>query len=264
MSLVLHRILDGEIELEDGDPYGSQAEFYDVLNERTDDYEMQEQVVRDYIPEGATILYLGNGSGNLTERIEEEYEVIGLDASREMLELSDKKTDAEHVQGDIRQLPFQEGAFDAVVMLGRTITYLHDDEEVEEMMSEAARALKDGGVFVFDSFREDAGDPEKERLGGHGQYHFGRIMVEVEDEVRDYDPGKNTWTRDVEYRLYDRSSGREEVINDTQRHRGFEPEELRSGLQEHGFASVEQEGRHAERKEVEDGDNEVITKAELS
>lgn len=261
MPEIFYDILDGEVDVEDGDSYGSQAEFYDALNEGTDDYEMQEQVLRDYIPEGSKVLYLGNGSGNLTDRIDNDYDIVGLDMSQEMLDISREKTEAGHVQGDIRQLPIQEDSFDAVIMLGRTMTYLTEDDEVDAMMSEVNDVLKEDGVFLFDNFREDTGDPQKERLGGHGQYHFGRVMVEMDDEVSDYDPENHSWTWDVEYTLFDRSTREEVRFEDTQRHRGFAPEELQDWLTDNGFTDIEMEGRHAERKEVEDGDNEIITKA---
>lgn len=261
MPGIFYEIIEGEAEIEDGDSYGSQAEFYDKLNERTDNYDLQEQLVNDYIPEGSKVLYLGSGSGNLTERIDGDYDVVGLDMSHEMLNISERKTDAEHIQGDMRQLPVQEESFDAVIMLGRSMTYLQEDEEVEAMMSEVNQALRDDGVFLFDNFREDTGDPEEGRLGGHGEYHFGRMMVEIDDEVTDYDPENNSWTWNVEYTVFDRGSREEASFEDSQRLRGFTPEELERFLAENGFTNVEMEGRHAERKEVEDGDNEIITKA---
>jgi len=261
MPEVFYDILKGDAKIEDDDSYGSQAAFYDALNERTDNYDLQREIVEEYIPEGSRVLYVGNGSGNLTERIDGDYEVVGLDMSNEMLSISREKTGAEHVQGDMRELPIQDGSFDAAIMLGRSMTYLHEDEEVESMMSEVNRALKDGGVFLFDNFREDTGDPEKGRLGREGQYHFGRVMVEMEDEVSDYDPEDHTWTWNVEYSVFDRGIEEEVTFTDTQRHRGFTPEEVRQRLAENGFQDIEMEGRHAERKEVEENDNELITKA---
>ncbi len=261
MPEIFYDILDGETDIKDGESYGSQAAFYDALNERTDNYEMQEEIVRDYVPEGSKVLYLGNGSGNLTERIEDDYDIVGLDMSEDMLGISQQKTDVGHLQGDIRQLPIQEDSFDAVIMMGRTMTYLNEDEEVDSMMDEVNQALRDDGVFLFDNFREDTGDPEKGRLGGKGQYHFGRVMVEMDDEVSDYDSENHSWTWNVEYTVFDRSTRDEVSFEDTQRHRGFTPEEIERRLRENGFTGIEMEGRHAERKEVEQGDNEIITKA---
>lgn len=261
MPEIFYDILSGEAEIDDGDSYGSQARFFDALNEETDDYGMQQKLVEDYIPEGSRILYLGNGSGNLTERLEENYDVVGLDLSRDMLQISRETTDSEHLQGDMRNLPISGESFDAAIMLGRSMTHLQDDESIDSMMSEVNRVLEDGGIFLFDNFREYTGDPEEERLGGKGDYHFGRVLVQIDDEVTDYNPEENTWTWNVEYTVYDRGTGEKETFEDTQRHRGFPPEEIKDRLHEHSFTDVEMEGRHAERKQLEDTDNEIITKA---
>lgn len=261
MPQIFYDILEGETDIKDGDSYGSQARFFDALNQETDDYDIQQELVEDYIPEGSRVLYLGNGSGNLTERLDENYDVIGLDLSGDMLEISREKTDADHVQGDMRNLPLADESFDAAIMLGRSMTHLQEDESVNQMMSEVNRVLQDEGIFLFDNFREYAGEPEEERLGGHGQYHFGRVQVEIDDEVRNYDPEENTWIWNVEYTLFDRGERKEVTFEDTQKHRGFSPNEIEEKLHEHGFTDVEMEGRHAERKPVEDTDNEIITKA---
>ena len=261
MPDIFYDILSEEAEIDDGDSYGSQARFFDALNEGTDDYGIQQKLVEDYIPEGSRVLYLGNGSGNLTERLDGKYDLVGLDMSGDMLQISKEKTDAEHIQGDMRSLPLADESFDAAIMLGRSMTHLLEDESVNQMMSEVNRVLEDDGVFLFDNFREYTGDPEEERLGGKGDYHFGRVMVQVDDEVKNYDPEDNTWRWNVEYTVYDRANGEKVTFEDTQRHRGFSPEQIKQSLREHGFTDIEMEGRHAERKQVEDTDNEIISKA---
>ena len=53
MPQIFYDILEGETDIKDGDSYGSQARFFDALNQETDDYNIQQELVEDYIPEGS-------------------------------------------------------------------------------------------------------------------------------------------------------------------------------------------------------------------
>lgn len=100
------------------------------------------------------VLDLGCGFGrHLLALRERSLEGFGLDRSAELLaharELADGALRGRLVRGDFRVLPFQERAFDAVVMLFSSFGYF-DDEENRHVLGECARVLRPGGILVLD------------------------------------------------------------------------------------------------------------------
>ncbi len=91
------------------------------------------------------ILEVGSGKGNLTLRIAEEIqcEVIGLDSSAAMVSAS-SALGVVTIEGDIRDLPFPDASFDAVV----AAWMLYHVSPLEQGLSELARVLRSGGRLV--------------------------------------------------------------------------------------------------------------------
>ena len=59
------------------------------------------------------------------------------------------------VQGDMRQLPFADASFDAVVNLFTAFGYFSDAEN-EHVLAEVVRVLRPGGCFLIDVANRDA------------------------------------------------------------------------------------------------------------
>jgi len=105
--------------------------------------------------EGARVLDLGCGPATLGISIAREVKVgrvVGVDLSEKALALGKDVVGAqgldgvvELVNGDMAALPFGDGSFDAVVS-SASLNLARDKAAV---FSEAARVLKQGGVFVF-------------------------------------------------------------------------------------------------------------------
>lgn len=81
-------------------------------------------------------------------------EVYGLDLSSELLGdasgLGGEASIAGRlVRGDVRRLPFREGAFDSLVNLFSSFGYFTDKGD-REVLDEIARVLRPGGVCLFD------------------------------------------------------------------------------------------------------------------
>ena len=108
---------------------------------------------------GGRVLDLGCGPGRHALALKEcGIDVVGLDRSRELLEVARSLGATDHtrgplagrlVRGDFRLLPFEAGAFDAVLMLFSSFGYFGDEDNAR-VLAGAARVLDHDGVLVLD------------------------------------------------------------------------------------------------------------------
>lgn len=98
------------------------------------------------------ILEAGVGSGRVTLSLMEEIspQLIGLDLSKEMLKIAQKKMSPYKqkfnlILGDAERLPFRNKVFDAIIC----ISTLHYFSSPQTSLEEFSNALKKGGVFVY-------------------------------------------------------------------------------------------------------------------
>jgi ubiquinone/menaquinone biosynthesis C-methylase UbiE len=93
---------------------------------------------------GKTVLEIGCGPGILANLYPKGTDIIGLDFSTSMLRRA-KSRIGQLVLGDSLSLPFDRGAFEVVTCFFVASDY----SEKEDIFSEAHRALKDRGLFLF-------------------------------------------------------------------------------------------------------------------
>lgn len=99
------------------------------------------------------VLDIATGTGDLAISLAEEgiENIIGVDISKGMLEVAQKKIDAKKLEdkvlvqlGDSEDLPFDENHFDAIcVAFG-----VRNFENLEKGLGEILRVLKPGGLFI--------------------------------------------------------------------------------------------------------------------
>ena len=104
--------------------------------------------------DGCRILDLACGPGrHATHFYARGAAVVGFDLSMPLLSLAKHRNGTARpvlVRGDMRRLPFRDGAFDVVVNLFTSFGYFADDEQHAVVMHCAAAALRPGGCFVLD------------------------------------------------------------------------------------------------------------------
>jgi 2-polyprenyl-6-hydroxyphenyl methylase / 3-demethylubiquinone-9 3-methyltransferase len=104
-------------------------------------------------PQGLRVLDVGCGGGLLAEELAQRgCAVTGVDPSRGSLEVARNHARAaglriEYVYGTAERLPIEDGAFDAVVCCD----VLEHVDDVGGAVREAARALRPGGLYLYDT-----------------------------------------------------------------------------------------------------------------
>ena len=137
-------------------PNGQIVEYYDHLattydNDRFGNYygrfidRRERQIIPTMLPVGASqILDLGCGTGRLSN-----FATHGCDGSSASLTIAAQRHPRVLFrQADVSELPYDNGAFDAVFCFH---VFMHlDPVVIRASMTEAARILRPGGVFIAD------------------------------------------------------------------------------------------------------------------
>jgi ubiquinone/menaquinone biosynthesis C-methylase UbiE len=144
---------------------------------------------------GARILDLACGHGRHSARLARSgFAVTGLDVSASSLELArETEPAAEYVQGDMRELPFEDASFDAAINLFTAFGYFEDEADDQRVLREVARVLRPGGLFLIDTINP-AG-----LFGRFRDRHWDRIdddTLILEEHEYDVAKGrtKTSWT----------------------------------------------------------------------
>jgi len=106
---------------------------------------------------GAHMLDIACGHGRHSIRLARRgFRVTGLDSSAESLDAAHEVAEAgglelDFREGDMRELPFPDGSFDAVINIFTAFGYFEDEEGDACVIGEAARVLRPGGSFLLDT-----------------------------------------------------------------------------------------------------------------
>jgi SAM-dependent methyltransferase len=120
------------------------------------------------------------------ERLQERYEVAGVDLSREMLQVARKKLPGVRlVPADVTSVELGE-TFDVVACVADVVNHLRPFRKWEALFARAHAHLADGGIFVFDMntqlhLSQLAADPPLTAWSPEG--HF--TMLDVTEAPRD-------------------------------------------------------------------------------
>jgi ArsR family transcriptional regulator len=172
------------------------AERWDQLRSLHVDDAKVEKAIGQLLPETGidNLLDLGTGTGRMLEVFSSRARRgTGIDRSHEMLTVARDKLETAGCancqvrQGDIYQLPFSSGDFDAITIH----QVLHFLDEPDRAVAEAARVLSPGGSLLVADFAPHKleslrHDHEHRRLGFDGneiEAYFSRNHLTIKDTI---------------------------------------------------------------------------------
>jgi ubiquinone/menaquinone biosynthesis C-methylase UbiE len=140
------------------DAYTGFAEVYDLFMDNVPYEEWSRQIVeilKEYGIGGGLVLDLGCGTGNMTELLAKAgYDMIGVDASEEMLELAMAKkeqsgSDILYLLQDMREFELY-GTVRSVISVCDSINYITEEEDLLQVFRLVNNYLDPEGIFLFD------------------------------------------------------------------------------------------------------------------
>jgi SAM-dependent methyltransferase len=131
--------------------YADFAKFYDqIMGDRSALIERVRGYVRSYLPDAASLLELGCGTGAVLAGLAGRLQVTGIDLSPEMLATAKARLTGAHlVQADITE--FSLGTtFDVVICVFDTLNHLPTFNAWLAIFRQVDVHLAEGGLFIFD------------------------------------------------------------------------------------------------------------------
>jgi len=128
------------------------SKFYDqVMGDRIAEAEFIHKIILDYHSEAKSILEIACGTGAVLEFfLNKKYKVTGLDFSKKMLEIAEKRiSKAAIVEDDMRNFQLVN-KFDVILCLFDSINHLLEFKDWQKVFNNAKNHLNPGGLFIFD------------------------------------------------------------------------------------------------------------------
>ncbi|MEZ0345612.1 MAG: class I SAM-dependent methyltransferase [Infirmifilum sp.] len=223
------------------------AQYYDILYSHRDvkgEVDFLEKIFNKYskIPV-RRVLDVGCGTGiHSVELGRRGYTVLGVDASPTMIERAKEKSkefqNVSYVIADARKLKVQE-AFDAAIAMYGVVSYFTADEDVVAFLRSIRSSLKEGAVFVFDTWNI-LGVLEKRVYYETPSTHirkYGNFLALKEESWR-INVLSQTTAADISWSIIDLRAGTIDSASHTLNLRLFTPREIKHLLQESGFEVV--------------------------
>ena len=218
--------------------YTKFAALYHQMYKSIFDYDEEFRVAHRILKRSRAkrVLELGCGAGNLAGRFEAAgYEYVGIDSAEPMLQIARRENPTiAFSHGDMRQ--FDVGKrFDAVLIGGRSFTYMTSNADVMGALRCVRRALRPKGVLILDNFDAEAIFRDISRPLRDRVQRDGMTITRLSKRTPNLTTGW-TWNWDAEYVVDDR--GRRRVFRDRSILRAFTRDELKLFLMLAGFTTI--------------------------
>jgi SAM-dependent methyltransferase len=131
--------------------YEQFGEFYDAaMGDRRAATEQVMELIRAAKPDAKTVLELGCGTGSILKRLQDDYEVSGLDISGKMLSLARKKVPRSKLYRQ-NMVDFRiDRRFDVIFCVFDSINHVRRFSDWKKVFAVVRRHLSPDGCFIFD------------------------------------------------------------------------------------------------------------------
>ena len=126
-------------------------------------FQKEIDILIENLEKGSNILDVGTAIGDypkyLTEKCDKNFDVVGLDSSKNMIEVAIKNAPkAKFEVMDMRKLDFPEKTFDAIICMA---TLIHvDDKETLKILKKFDSILKEHGMIIINVMEHLKGEKE--------------------------------------------------------------------------------------------------------
>ena len=142
--------------------YKELAGYYDYIYASIKDYKKEADIVDKLITkykksDGKELLDVACGTGGHLKHLKDKYSCMGVDASRQMLEIAKKKVKGVAFrQADMKDFKFRK-KFDIITCLFSSIGYARTYSNLRKTVKNFSKHLKTGGVMIVEPwFTRDA------------------------------------------------------------------------------------------------------------
>jgi SAM-dependent methyltransferase len=209
-------------------------EMYQSIFDYDEEFRTAHRVLRAYSVR--RLLEIGCGAGNLAGRFAAAgYAYTGMDSAKPMLRIARRENPEAHfLHQDMRRFTARQ-KFDAVVVGGRSFTYMTSNADVLAALRCIRRALRPKGVLVFDNFNasvvlKDLSRPLREEV------RVGRKSISRASKRTLNLRAGWTWNWDASYVI--KEGLRQQTFRDHSVLRAFTRDELQLFLILAGFTPV--------------------------
>lgn len=142
--------------------FNNYSAYYDLLYQNKNYFGEAEficDLIKKHAPHANRILELGCGTGSHAVHIAKRgYNLLGIDRSQDMLGLAEEKARNLELsnaltfkQGDLREFSAPD-KYDAIISLFDVFSYLKDNSELKQAMSQISSHASDNAILIFDAW----------------------------------------------------------------------------------------------------------------
>jgi len=224
------------------------AAYYDLVYKDKDYLKESRYLsgrINNYLRKKAqTLLNIGCGTGKhdfTLKKLMPQLSIVGIDLSAEMIKIAQKNNPFKEIQfkvGDARKFKLNK-KFDVVTSLFHVVSYLTQNQDIDETLKNINRHLKKGGLFIFDVWYGPAvltQKPEK-RTKKIIDNHFSIVRKAVPEHLEQ----ENVINVFYDINIHDKKNHKSYKIKEKHPMRYFSLPEIKYILNQNGFTLIKYE-----------------------
>ena len=216
--------------------YTRLASVYHELYQSIFDYKRDFRVLHAILKKHRSmrVLEIGCGAGNLAPMfLDAGYDYIGMDRAEPMLRIARQEVPAARfLRGDMRGFSMRRKV-DAVVIAGRSFTYMTGNQDVRNALRCVRSALRPGGLLILDNFDAERIFHDFDKPLPDERFRTSeRTITRRSERAMNLKTGW-TWNWDAVYEVEE--GGRTKTYRDHSVLRAFTRDEMRLFLELAGF-----------------------------